>query len=148
MASVPTPEPRTERVELGDRSTDVRIGAGLLPDLWSSLRERFPAATRCGLAIDEQVAEAQPLPPPPPELDVVVVRLPAGEQAKSRATLADLQDAWLELRRDEPVVVVGGGAALDVGGSRQRPCGAGCPGLPWRHPWWPWPTRRWGARRP
>ena len=116
MASVDTPEPRAERVELGDRSTDVRIGAGLLAHLWAAVRSRFPAAERCGFAIDERVADAQPMPAAPADLDVVAVRLPEGEAAKTRDVLARLQDAWLDLRRDEPVVVVGGGAALDVGG--------------------------------
>ena len=128
MASTEGPEPRTERVELGSRSTDVRIGAGLLPHLFVALRSRFPEARRCGLAIDERVAGAQELPRPPADLEVVAVRLPEGEAAKTRETLARLQDVWLDLRRDEPVVVVGGGAALDVGGFAAATVRRG---LPW-----------------
>ncbi len=109
-------EPRRERVELGARSTDVRLGAGLLPHIWAAVRARFPAAARCGLAIDSHVAAHQPLPAAPADLEVLEVRLPRGEAAKTRESLSALQDAWIGLRRDEPVVVIGGGAALDVGG--------------------------------
>lgn len=128
MASDAPVTPRGERVELGDRATDIRIGAGLLPHLWAAVRSRFPAAERCGLAIDRQVAEAQPLPPAPAGLDLHAVTLPPGEAAKTRETLADLQDAWIDLRRDEPVVVVGGGAALDVAGFAAATLRRG---LPW-----------------
>ncbi len=128
MASIDAPAPRSERVELGSRSTDIRIGAGLLPHLFAALRSRFPAAARCGLAIDERVAAVQALPHAPADLEVLAVRLPAGESAKTRATLAALQDAWIDLRRDEPVVVVGGGAALDVGGFAAATVRRG---LPW-----------------
>ncbi|MDF1703105.1 MAG: 3-dehydroquinate synthase, partial [Planctomycetota bacterium] len=128
MASLSIPEPRSERVELGARSTDVRIGAGLWPHLWAAVRARFPQAERCGVAIDERVAAAHALPPAPGDLEVLAVGLPQGEAAKTREVLGTLQDAWIGLRRDEPIVAVGGGAALDVGGFAAATVRRG---LPW-----------------
>ncbi len=121
-------EPRSERVELPGRATDVLLGEGLFGTLWAALRTRFPAAQRCGLAIDERVASLWPLPPAPADLHVLDLTLPAGEEAKDRDTLARLQDRWIGLRRDEPVVVIGGGAALDVGGFAAATVRRG---LPW-----------------
>ncbi len=121
-------EPRLERVDLPGRATDVRIGEGLYGTIWAALRARFPAAARCGLAIDERVAGLWPLPPAPADIDVLDITLPAGEAAKTREVLASVQDRWLDLRRDEPVVVVGGGAALDVGGFAAATVRRG---LPW-----------------
>lgn len=121
-------EPRTECVELPGRTTDVLLGEGLLGTLWAALRTRFPEARRCGLAIDARVAELWSLPPAPPELELLAVELPQGEAAKDRTTLAAIQDRWIDLRRDEPAVVVGGGAALDVGGLAAATVRRG---LPW-----------------
>jgi 3-dehydroquinate synthetase len=118
----------TERVRLPGRETEVRIGTGLLAGLWSALRQAFPRAERCGLAVDERVAALWPLPAAPADLEVVAGRLPAGEAAKTREVLAHLQDRWIDLRRDEPVVVMGGGAALDVGGLAAATVRRG---LPW-----------------
>jgi len=121
-------EPRSERVELAGRETDVLLGEGLLGTLWAAVRARFPDARRCGLAIDTRVAGLWRLPPAPADLDVLDAALPEGEAAKDRATLGMLQDRWIDLRRDEPVIVVGGGAALDVGGFAAATVRRG---LPW-----------------
>lgn len=110
------PAPRRARVRLGERETDIRIGVGLYPALWSAVTAAFPLARRVGVAIDERVRGLWPPPAPPSRLEVQTFLLPAGEAAKDRDVLASLQDCWIELRRDEPVVVIGGGAALDVGG--------------------------------
>lgn len=119
---------RREVVDLGPRSTRIQIGAGLYPGLWATVRAAFPRATRCGLAIDGRVAGLWPPPAPPVDLDVLRYDLPAGEAAKDRGVLAQLQDRWIGLRRDEPVVVIGGGAALDVGGFAAATVRRG---LPW-----------------
>jgi 3-dehydroquinate synthetase len=63
----------------------------------------------------------------------VRVVLPAGEAAKEREVLASAQDALLDLAREEPIVVVGGGAALDVGGLAAATVHRG-------HPWIAVPT--------
>lgn len=128
MGSILGPEPRTDRVEGGARSTDIRIGADLLRHLWAAVRSRFPEAAACGLAVDEHVASLHPLPRPPADLEVLAVRLPRGEAAKTRTVLSTLQDAWLPLRRDEPVIAIGGGAALDVAGFAAATVRRG---LPW-----------------
>lgn len=117
-----------EVVDLGARSTRVWLGSGLYPRLWEAVRERHPAAERCGLAVDGLVAALWPVPPAPEGLEVLEHVLPAGEEAKDRIHLAALQDRWIGLRRDEPVVVVGGGAALDVGGLAAATVRRG---LPW-----------------
>jgi len=119
---------RRERVALAGRETDIRIGPGLLGEVWAALRSGFPRAARCGLAVDERVRALWPLPPPPADLEIVEQSLPPGEAAKDRAVLARLQDGWIDLRRDEPVLVMGGGAALDVGGLAAATVRRG---LPW-----------------
>lgn len=108
-----------ERVALPGRATRLRLGAGtrrLLPAVLASLA---PDAERVGWLIDATVARLWERPGGleiPPGLEPVRLVLPAGEAAKERDVLARAQDALLGLRRDEPVVVVGGGAALDLGG--------------------------------
>lgn len=95
---------------------EVRFEPGLLAGLWRRVREAWPTAERVGLVADARVRALWPLPAPPRGLAVLRVDLPPGEAAKRRAVLARVQDALVDLRRDEPVLVLGGGAALDVGG--------------------------------
>jgi 3-dehydroquinate synthase len=112
------PEAVTERVALSGSGTDVVLGAGTRRGLVARVRQRFPRARRLAVAVDANVARAWP---PRRTLsglnrDDLVLRVPGGEAAKTRAVLARLQDRLLDLLRDEPVVAVGGGAALDVVG--------------------------------
>ena len=123
-----TDTPFTDRVCLPGRETGIRIGQGLREALWSSLGEGFPHARNVGLVVDANVARLWALPAPPDELAVCRVEVPAGEAAKTRAVLASIQDAFIDLRRDEAVVVVGGGATLDVGGFAAATVRRG---LPW-----------------
>lgn len=122
------PGTHTERLPLGGGASEIRIGRGLYAAFWEALRATFPAARRVGLAIDERVLGHWPVPPPPAGLQVSTFHLPAGEAGKDREVLSRLQDRWIELRRDEPVVVIGGGAALDVGGFAAATVRRG---LPW-----------------
>lgn len=117
-----------ERVALPGRETRIEIGHGTLNGLFEALRALFPRARRCGLAIDERVAGLWPLPSAGGGLEPLRVLLPQGEAAKTREVLARIQDRWIDLRRDEPVVVMGGGAALDVGGLAAATVRRG---LPW-----------------
>ena len=109
-----------ERVRLPGRETDVEIGCGIRARLWPALAERFPRARRFGLVLDRRVAELWP--PHAPEVGPrpVVARVGPGEAAKTRRVLARLQDRLLELKRDEPVVAMGGGASSTWRGSRRR----------------------------
>jgi len=123
--------PREERVDLPGRSTRVRLGAGtraLLPEVLAALA---PKAERFGWLIDATVARLWEKPgglEAPAGREAVRLVLPAGEAAKERDVLARAQDVLLELRREEPVVVVGGGAALDLGGFAAATAHRG-------HPW-------------
>jgi 3-dehydroquinate synthase len=126
----PAPAAR-ERVVLEGRSTDVVLGAGVRRALADEVAARFPRASRRVLVVDRTVARlwspARAFPWPDggaPE----VVRIPAGEAAKTRAVLGRLQDRLLDLTRDEPVIAVGGGAALDVAGFAAATARRG---LPW-----------------
>ena len=109
------------RVDLPGRATDVVVGAGCLSRLDALLVERLPRARRrlyvldAGVA-DESVRLAWPAAfAPDPEY---TLQVPAGEASKTREVHARLEDEILAagLTRDDVVVAVGGGAALDVAG--------------------------------
>jgi 3-dehydroquinate synthase len=110
------------------RETEIGIGFGLLPRIWDEVARVAPGARRFALVVDERVAGLWPLPDPPEALRGVRCVVPAGERAKTRGVLADLQDRLLDLRRAEPVIVMGGGAVLDVGGFAAATVRRG---LPW-----------------
>ncbi len=95
--------------------TTVRIGSGLHARVWDQVAAAFPNAERYGLVVDARVAALWPLPDPAGR-ELVRCSVPPGEAAKDRSVLGELQDRLLDLRRSEPVVVMGGGAAQDVGG--------------------------------
>lgn len=123
-----TAGPRVEQVRLPGRETDIVVGSGLRHGLWTVLGERFPAAWRFGLVIDSRVAELWPVDVPEAGPRAALVRAPAGEAAKTRRVLARIQDRLLDLRREEPVVAIGGGALLDVAGFAAATVRRG---LPW-----------------
>jgi 3-dehydroquinate synthase len=116
-----TPRDVRLRVDLPGRPTDVVVGVGCLARLDAFLAERLPLATRRLYAVDAGVARDDVVERwssgwrPEPEK---MVRVPAGEAAKTRAVHAALEDAILDARltRDDVVVAVGGGAVLDVAG--------------------------------
>ncbi|MGE0193043.1 MAG: 3-dehydroquinate synthase family protein [Planctomycetota bacterium] len=109
-------------------TTEMVVGVGVRRDVVTRARAVAPRARRVGYVVDERVDGLWPTPTWPDDLEPVVVRLPAGEAAKQREVLAGVQDALLDLRRDEPVIVRGGGAALDVGGLAAATVRRG---LPW-----------------
>ncbi len=119
---------RRDRVRLAGRDTDVVLGAGVLGGLFGEVRSRWPRAERVGLVIDRTVDALWPIEAPPGGPTALRVLAPAGEAAKRRTVLAELQDALLDLRRDEPVIVVGGGAVLDAAGFAAATVRRG---LPW-----------------
>ncbi|MEO0636618.1 MAG: 3-dehydroquinate synthase [Pseudomonadota bacterium] len=108
------------RVDLGDRSYDIHIGAGLIPGLSGHINDLLPGA-RCLIVTDENVAaqhlehalasfrsDAQP--------ESLV--LPAGETTKSFHHLQDVVSAILDARleRGDAVVALGGGVIGDLAG--------------------------------
>ncbi len=121
-------DPCRERVDLPGRPTDVWIGEGIRERVWPEVRRRFPTARRLGAVVDAAVAALWPEAGGGDEPDTLCLRAPAGEAAKERHVLETLQDALLELRREEPVIAVGGGAVLDVVGFAAATVRRG---LPW-----------------
>ena len=113
---------------LPGRETEIRLGAGVRHALWDEVLARHPRASSVGLVVDPNVAPHGYVDHAPEGLRVIEVEVPAGEAAKTREVLAALQDAWIGLRRDEPVVAVGGGAVLDVAGFAAATVRRG---LPW-----------------
>lgn len=127
---------REECVRLARRGTRVRLGPGARRLLREAVEALAPGAQRVGWLVDEAVArlwERAAGLEPPAGLEVLRMALPAGEACKEREVLAAAQDLLLGLRRDEPVVVVGGGAALDLGGFAAATAHRG-------HPWIALPT--------
>ncbi len=105
------------RVDLPRCPTDIAYGARLYASLGTRLRAWLPDATRVAWIVDEHVDSLWPVPSDvAAKFDVTPIVLPRGERAKTWSTLKAVIDLLLSLRRDEPVIVVGGGAATDVGG--------------------------------
>lgn len=134
--SGPAPAVREVRVDLPGRGTRVRLGAGVRDLLGAVLREVAPRARRAAVLIDERVealwGRAAGLEAPG-GLEVQRLALPAGEAAKEPDVLWRALDALLGLAREEPVVAVGGGAALDLAGLAAALAHRG-------HPWVALPT--------
>jgi 3-dehydroquinate synthase len=110
----------TVRVDLGARSYDITIGAGVLAQLPDVLHAVCPAAhyaliadaTVAGLhgeRVRKQVERAGPC---------TLLRFPAGERNKSRAQWEALADAMGDagIGRDGAVIALGGGVTGDLAG--------------------------------
>lgn len=101
---------RRVRVELGERSYDVAVGAGAISELSSMIPTDVKRAV-----IVSQVGV-----PSIPEIDLPthLVHIGDGEQAKTLSTIEDLcrQFAHFGLTRNDLVIGVGGGLVTDVAG--------------------------------
>lgn len=136
MSGGSLPAVREERVQLAGRATRVRLGSGVRRLLPEALEALAPGARRLGWVVDAGVArlwERAGGLQVPEGFEALRVELPPGEACKEREVLARAQDVLLGLRRDEPVVVLGGGAALDLGGLAAATAHRG-------HPWLAVPT--------
>lgn len=109
------------RVELGERSYDVMIGPGLLPELLQQSTERlgetkFSIVTDENVAADHLAAIERPLKQAGRWRTSVV--LPAGEGTKSFEQLQFLSETLLSAgtERRDVVVALGGGVIGDLGG--------------------------------
>ena len=109
------------RVELGPRSYDVLIGAGLLAEAGAAIAAALPGRA-LAVVTDANVA-AHHLPPLKASLrragiDAVEVVVPAGEGSKSFAELQKVVEAVLEARleRGDAIVALGGGVVGDLAG--------------------------------
>ncbi|MGE0680988.1 MAG: iron-containing alcohol dehydrogenase, partial [Candidatus Binatia bacterium] len=112
----------TISVNLGPRSYQILIGAGLLEELGGLLRQHHPATPRIALVTDSIVGKFY-------KEKVVsiltqagfspwVVEIPAGEEHKNLAWLAFLYDKLIEgrIERRSPLIALGGGVIGDLAG--------------------------------
>jgi 3-dehydroquinate synthase len=112
---------KTVRVDLGARSYDVLIGAGLLEEAGARIAP-FAPGRRAAVVVDETVARLH-LPRLRASLEAAGVAthpviVPAGEGSKSFAGLQRVIDALLalNLERRDLVVAFGGGVVGDLSG--------------------------------
>lgn len=105
------------RVELGERSYEVALGAGTRHELATLIASRAPRARAAAIVTTASVA-AQPWFDVRTGVDEHLVLIPDGEGAKNPGALAALVEelASHALSRDDVVVGVGGGATTDVAG--------------------------------
>ena len=104
-------------IELGDRSYDVVVGAGVRHQLAGLIAARAAHARVAVLVAPESIA-AQPWFDLSCGVTQHVLTVPDGESAKTPAVLTDVVErlASLELSRDDLVVGVGGGVVTDLAG--------------------------------
>ena len=119
--SAARPQPRTVRVELGERGYAIEIGHGSLGGLGERVRRDLqptralvvtvpPVARRYGAAVMRSLREAG--------LQARRFEVPDGERTKSLSRAAGLYDAMLEAGADRGSVVIalGGGVVGDLAG--------------------------------
>jgi shikimate kinase/3-dehydroquinate synthase len=120
-AAAAAPTVRTVGVNLGQRSYDVEIGAGLIQDAGRLIKSRL-GAVKCAVVTDENVARLHL-----PALEAALtaeglhagsIVLKPGEATKSFRELAPLCERLLELglERGDIVVPFGGGVIGDLAG--------------------------------
>jgi 3-dehydroquinate synthase len=111
----------TIRVELGDRSYPIRVGAGLLPTLGDRLRE-MGAGSRVAVVTNPTIgalyADAVCRGLGTAGFAVHRVDIPDGEEHKGLTSLAHIYDQLIgaKLDRGSVLVALGGGVVGDVGG--------------------------------
>jgi 3-dehydroquinate synthase len=115
------PDPKTVRVELGDRSYDILIGPGLLADAGRAIATRLKGS-RFAVITDDQVGRFY-LEPLTKSLEaegkqVFPLTLPAGEKTKSFEPLMAVTDHILasKIERNDAVIALGGGVIGDLAG--------------------------------
>ena len=101
---------RTVTVDLGERSYDVLVGAGVagcLPDVLPAGAKRAAVVTQPGIPVTVD-----------PGVPSETFSIGDGETAKSMATVEELCSAWSRwgLTRGDVVVAVGGGVVTDTAG--------------------------------
>jgi 3-dehydroquinate synthase len=112
---------RTVNVPLGQRSYDIKIGAGLLAQLGKECK-RLGLGNRCAIISDRNVAShfaaAAKAALTVAGFDPALITLPAGESAKSLASVQRCYDqlAGQRLERKSFIVALGGGVIGDVAG--------------------------------
>ena len=125
MTSIKTDNPdkniRVVAVDLGERSYEVKIGPGLVPQAGPLISDLKPGA-RCAVVSDDNVAPLHltALEASLKHADIYTgsIVLPAGESTKSYGQLEHLCESLLhlELERGDIVVALGGGVIGDLAG--------------------------------
>lgn len=112
---------QTVHVDLGDRSYDILIGAGLIGEAGQHLKKLMPKS-RFAIVTDENVATHH-LQTLTDSLDSesiahATITLPAGEKTKSAAFALQVTEALLDekLERGDGVIALGGGVIGDLTG--------------------------------
>ena len=123
---------RTVAVALGERSYEVRIGAGLIAGAGSLLAPLL-AAPRTVIVTNPVVASHW-LTPVRASLSAAgiaseVIVIPDGETHKTWATLSDVVSRLLEIKADRSttLIALGGGVVGDIGGFAAAICQRGLP---------------------
>jgi len=112
---------RNVKVPLGNRSYDIKIGPGLLPQLGSECA-RLKLQSRCAIISDSNVAprygKAAQLALQRARFESTLITVPAGETAKSLKTVQACYDqlAAQRLERQSFIVALGGGVVGDLAG--------------------------------
>jgi 3-dehydroquinate synthase len=123
VTATPTGEtaPTALRVDLGERSYDILVGARLLARAGQEIAARLPGV-RAAVVTDDTVAglhlAALRESLTRAGIDHVAVTVPPGEASKSFATLETVVDALLaaRLERNDVVIALGGGVVGDLAG--------------------------------
>ncbi|MDQ6950567.1 MAG: 3-dehydroquinate synthase [Mariprofundales bacterium] len=110
------------RVDLGDRSYDIRICPGSLDGLGAAIALLLPSAKRC-LVVSNAVVAPLYMARVRASLEaagwqVIALILADGEQSKTLANWSRILDCLMahKLSRNEPVVALGGGVIGDMAG--------------------------------
>lgn len=112
----------TLSVNLGPRSYQILIGAGLLEEIGLLLRQHHPATPRVALVTDSIVGKLYKEKIvnilTQAGFDPWVVEIPTGEEHKNLAWLAFLYDKLVEgrIERRSPLIALGGGVIGDLAG--------------------------------
>jgi len=110
---------QTVAVDLGERSYDIHIGAGLLPRLGALIAPIF-SSKRIAVITDENVYghHGATLKTALADYDVHVIIRPAGEAQKSMAVLDEVLEQLFEagLDRSDMILAFGGGVIGDLAG--------------------------------
>jgi len=112
---------RTVNVSLGSRSYEIKIGQGLLSHLGSDCA-RLELGKRCAIISDRNVAphfaERVQTALARAGFETILIKLPAGESAKSLASVQSCYDqlARHRLERKSFIVALGGGVVGDLAG--------------------------------
>jgi 3-dehydroquinate synthase len=115
------------RVDLGPRSYDIVIGAGLLSQAAALLRPHL-ASDKAVIVTDETVAALYKDVLDHSGLNAVFIVLPAGERTKSFTYLQEVLSAMLAhgLERNDAVIALGGGVIGDLTGFAASVYKRGC----------------------